>query len=199
MPLFPIDTSSPEKTFLQDILDNSEQILKEYDDNKKDLYIYESGGCIGWWVTLAYRFGLIENSKYLPSLINILNSSKDETHVLMVMISDVISNVPQTPHTEELPDGITRYHVPVKYNPNARLNVLTEGIYKPYKWGKNNVFEFDEAHIPHYISCVGDDGNRIVIMVDIFEGSLSDKKLKEITQWYDEWEGSVNYHKVIID
>ncbi len=195
MPLFPIDTTQPSKKFLQDILDNSSQVLKEYDNNKKDLYIYESAGCIGWWITIPYRFGLTENSKHLPSLIDILNTTKDKTNLLMVMISDVTPGIPQSPHTEELPEGISRYHIPIKYNPTARLNVLTNGEYKAYEWTDHNVFEFDEAGNPHYITCPGGD-NRIVIMVDLFDGDITEQQLKDIEQWYVDWEDSVPYHQV---
>ena len=195
MPLFQIDTTKPSKKFLQDILDNSDQILNEYNENKKDLYIYESAGCIGWWVTIPYRFGFTENSKYLPTISNILKTTLESTTLLTVMISDVIPDVPQAVHTEELPEGISRYHIPIKFNPNARLNILTDGEFKAYEWSDHNVFEFDEPEIPHYISCPG-GGNRVVVMVDLFEGNIKDKQLNYIKQWYDNWEGGNNYHQV---
>ena len=194
MALVKFDASSEQYKFLQDILENAEQILKEYEENKHKLNIVETDHCLGWWVSVPYRFGISEDSKYTPTLEGILNSKQLTT----VMISDVHSNLPQGIHAEELPEGIRRFHVPIKYNPNARLNVLENGNWESYEWSPDNVFEFENFYDQHFISCPK-GGNRIVIMVDIFDKMVSPKILSEAEQWYTNWEQAVKYHKVNID
>ena len=193
MALVKFDASSEQYKFLQGILDNSEQILKEYNRNKHNLNIMETNHCLGWWITMPYRFGFEEESKQLPTLSDILTPIKNLT---TVMISDVNSNLPQGIHVEDLPKSVRRFHIPIKHNPNARLNVLEDNVWNAYEWNENDVFEFTNFYDPHYISCPGNAGNRIVVMVDLFEGDITDKQLNDIKQWYDNWETSVNYHQV---
>ncbi len=191
MALVKFDTSR-QFNFLQDLLENAEQILNEYEENKSKLYIYETPGCLGWWVTTPYRFGMSEDSKYLPTTSKILSSIKNLT---TVMISDVHSNLPQGIHAEGLPEGVRRFHVPIKFNQNARLNVLENGSWVNYEWSPDSVFEFENFYDRHYISCPEGD-NRIVLMVDVFDGVVTEEMMDEIEKWYDAWISSVGYHKV---
>ena len=184
--------ASEQFNFLQDILENSEQILKEYKDNQDKLSINETNQCLGWWVTIPYRFGLTEDSKYLPTLSKSISPIENIT---TVMISEVHSNLPQGIHAEDLPEGVRRFHVPIKFNQNARLNVLENGSWVNYEWSPDSVFEFENFYDPHYISCPEGD-NRIVIMIDVFDGDMTDEKLFELKKWYDTWESLVGYHQV---
>ena len=183
--------ASEQFNFLQDILENSEQILKEYKDNQDKLSINETNQCLGWWVTIPYRFGLTEDSKYLPTLSKSISPIENIT---TVMISEVHSNLPQGIHAEDLPEGVRRFHVPIKFNQNARLNVLENGSWVNYEWSPDSVFEFENFYDPHYISCPEGD-NRIVIMIDVFDGDMTDEKLFELKKWYDTWESLVGYHQ----
>jgi len=196
MSLIKLDTSKPENKFLQPFIENSEKILKEYEDNKSNLTIYESGYCIGWWLVLPYRQGEVEESKYFPTLKSIIDDLPEDITPVNFYISDVIPNLPQAPHNEDLPKGIQRYHIPLKHNPNARLNVLKDDCWFQYQWEEKSVFQFLDFENIHYISSDGGGENRIVIMLDVFKGDVTEQQLADAKQWYDNWESVGNFHTV---
>ena len=187
MPLVKFDTSPEQYNFLQELLDNAEQIVEEYDDNKHKLKVHETPNCVGWHQTSPYRFGFGGGYEHLPILSKIISSALPKASILVVMISEVVSNLPQGVHQEEIPHGVRRFHIPIKYNPNARLNVLEYSKWNQYEWDDHNVFEFLNFNDPHYISCPGNDGNRIVLLIDVCDKNLSNQQLIEIKKWYDKF------------
>ena len=194
MPLIKIDRFDTFKYFLQEIIINKEKILEEYNTNKSKFHIYETKNCLGWWITIPYRFGFVEGSKYLPTLSKIISSV--ENVMTTVMISDVKSNLPQGVHAEDIPNGIRRFHIPIKHNPNAKLNVFENNNWNSYEWEENSAFEFINYQDQHYISCDGNYGNRIIVMVDIFDYNINDNQLASVKKWYDEWEKTAEFYKV---
>jgi hypothetical protein len=104
------------------------------------------------------------------------------------------------PHIDNHPhDGrFKRYHLPLQLPKNARLNVMENGtdFYKEYSWELGKWMRFEALQHVHFpTSGENAEFDRIIIIMDIFEGEITNKDLFEYYEVIEDlgWLEGINF------
>lgn len=124
-----------------------------------------------------------DSTKLFESVSSNMNDVTDYT-IGAIGFSVIQADKRAAPHIDNHPqDGrFKRYHLPLQIPKNARLNVMENGtdFYKEYSWEVGKWMRFEALQHIHFPTSGKDaECDRIIVIMDVFEGEADPKDILE--------------------
>jgi hypothetical protein len=169
-------------TFFKETSTHYKEILKEF--NNSSIEIMKEP----WGFAPIYDIlGMVKNNvSEFKTISDNINSTTDYTISSMGISIVNPGNIP-APHFDHHPtDGFKRYHLPLQLTDTSVLCVQENSEWKEHTWELGNWMHFSGTNYLHYPLNEDKNGiSRIILLVDVFEGVISDKDLYD---YYEETE-----------
>jgi hypothetical protein len=159
------------------------EILKEFDNSDIEVM-----GTPWGFVPIFNILGLAENN--VPSFKSISENIDSVTGytIISMGLSIVEAGNTPAPHSDLHPTNTNfkRYHLPLQLTDTSFLCVEENSEWKRYSWSLGEWMQFEGINHLHYpINEDKDEKKRILLLMDVFDGGVSDK---DVYEYYEEIE-----------
>ena len=167
-------TKITNKSYLNELVGLAPVILGEYLATLETATHSKPGGVTGWKLTEVMRNrGLLPNASQIPTLKTFIEGLPVGIYPIMAAISSVRGTklTDGTIHSEAYPETMHRYHIPLHACVNAVIHIEEDDTgWQDYTWEDGFAYEFENPQNNHYLSHNDIADDRIVIILDVFEG-----------------------------
>ena len=167
-------TKITNKSYLNELVGLAPVILGEYLATLETATHSKPGGVTGWKLTEVMRNrGLLPNASQIPTLKTFIEGLPVGIYPIMAAISSVRGTklTDGTIHSEAYPETMHRYHIPLHACVNAVIHIEEDDTgWQDYTWEDGFAYEFENPQNTHYLSHNDIADDRIVIILDVFEG-----------------------------
>jgi len=167
-------TKITNKSYLNELVGLAPVILGEYLATLETATHSKPGGVTGWKLTEVMRNrGLLPNASQIPTLKTFIEGLPVGVYPIMAAISSVRGTklTDGAIHSESYPETMHRYHIPLHACVNAVIHIEEDDTgWQDYTWEDGFAYEFENPQNNHYLSHNDIADDRIVIILDVFEG-----------------------------
>ena len=167
-------TKITNKSYLNELVALAPVILNEYIATLETTTPSKPVTIDGWRLTEVLRNrSLLSNANQIPTLKTFIEGLPADVYPIMATISSVRGTelTDETMHSEAYPETMHRYHIPLHACVNAVIHIEEDDTgWQDYTWEDGFAYEFENPQNNHYLSHNDTVDDRIIIILDVFEG-----------------------------
>jgi hypothetical protein len=167
-------TKITNKSYLNELVALAPVILSEYLATLETTIPSKPVTIEGWRLTEVLRNrSLLPNANQIPTLKTFIENLPTDVYPIMTTISSVRGTelTDEMIHSEAYPENMHRYHIPLHACDNAVIHIEEDNtVWTDYTWEDGFAYEFENPQNNHYLSHNDTVDDRIIIILDVFEG-----------------------------